>query len=88
MLVITRKLNEKLQIGENIIVQVINIRDDIVSLIITLPNGDTKGKIVSEDEEVQISDDVVITARSIRGKCQARLGITAPKNMAIKRIPN
>ena len=86
MLVITRKLNEKLQIGDDITVQVINIRDDIVSLIITLPNGDTKGKIVSEDEEVQISDNVVITARSIQGKCQVRLGITAPKSMAIKRI--
>ena len=86
MLAVTRKLNEKLQIGENITVQVVSFHDGNVSLNITLPNGDVKYKVVSEDEEVQISDDVVITARAIQGKCQARLGITAPKSMAIKRI--
>jgi len=86
MLVIKRKLNEKLQIGEYIIVQVVGFHDDNVSLNITLPNGDVKCEVVSGKEEIQIIEDVAIMARVIQGKCHVRIGISAPKSMAIKRI--
>jgi len=87
MLVIKRKLNEKIQIGEYITVQVVKFHDDKVFLNITLPNGDVKCEVVSKDEEIHISEDVVIMARVIQDKCHVRIGITAPKSMFIKRIP-
>ena len=87
MLVITRKLNGKLQIGDDIIVRVDSIRDDSISLMIRLPNGDVKGKIVSKNKEVHIFKDVAIRLTEIQGKSKVRLGITAPDSMAIKRIP-
>ena len=70
-------------IEENITVQVFNFHDDNVSLNITLPNGDIKSKVASKDEKIPVTEEVVITARVIQGKCQARLGITAPGSMAI-----
>ena len=87
MLVITRKLNEKLQIGDDIIVHVDSIREDNVCLIITLPGGKEKREVVSANREIQVTEDVVIRATVIQGKSKVRLGITAPDSMAIKRIP-
>ena len=86
MLVIKRKLNEKLQIGENITVQVVDFHDDNVSLNITLPNGEVKSEVVGEKDKIQISNDVVIMARVIQKKHHVRLAISAPKSMAIQRI--
>ena len=87
MLIITRKISEKLQIGDDLIVHVVNIRDDSVSLIITLPNGDVKSEVMSEDEKIHVTEDVIIMATEIQGKSQVRLGVLAPSNMFIKRIP-
>ena len=62
MLVIKRKLNEKLQIGDDLTVQIVGFHDDTVSLNITLPNGEVKSEVVGGGEEIQICEDVVIRA--------------------------
>jgi len=86
MLVITRKLNEKLQIGENITVHVVKIHKGNIFLNITLPNGEVKCEVVNENEEIQVTEDVVIKATLNKWKHQVRIGISAPDSMAIKRI--
>ena len=86
MLVITRKLNEKLQIGDNITVHVVNIHDGNVFLDITLPSGDIKCEVVGQDEEVEISEDVKVKAVEIMGSSKVRLGIAAPRSMGVKRV--
>ncbi len=85
MLVITRKLNGKLQIGD-INVHVVKIHKGNIFLNITLPNGEVKCEVVNENEEIQVAEDVVIKATLNKGKHQVRIGISAPKSMAIKRI--
>jgi len=86
MLVITRKPNQKLQIGDNIIVHVVNIDNGKIFLDITLPSGEVKCEVVRDNEEIQVTEDVVIRATVIKGKRQVRFGISAPDSMAIKRI--
>jgi len=86
MLIITRKINEKLQIGDDITVQVVNIHDGNVFLDITLPNGDVKCEVIGQDEEIEIAEDVKVKIIYIQGRCQVRLGITAPGSMGIGRV--
>jgi len=86
MLVLTRKLNEKLQIGDNITVHVVNIHDGDVFLDITLPSGDIECKVIGQDEETEISEDVKVRATEIMGTSKVRLGVTAPREMGIGRI--
>jgi len=86
MLVIARKLNEKLQIGDNITVHVVNIHDGNVFLDITLPNGEIKCEVMRRDEEIEITEDVKIRAAEIIGSSKVRLGVTAPGEMGVRRI--
>jgi len=86
MLVITRKLNEKLQIGDNITVHVVNIHDGNVFLDITLPNGEIKCEVVGQDGEIEITEDVKVRAVEIMGSSKVRLGVTAPGDMGIGRV--
>ena len=86
MLAITRKINQKVQIGDGITVHVDNIQKGDIFLSITLPSGEVKYEAINEDEKIQITDDVVIRAALIKGKGQARIAITAPKSMVIKRL--
>jgi len=86
MLVITRKLNEKLQIGDNITVHVVNIHDGNVFLDITLPSGDIKSDVIGQDGEIEITEDVKVRAVEIMGSSKVRLGVTAPREMGIGRV--
>jgi len=86
MLVIARKLNEKLKIGDNITVHVVNIHDGNVFLDITLPNGEIKCEVISQNEEIEISEDVKIRAAEIIGSSKVRLGVTAPRSVGVKRV--
>ena len=86
MLVITRKLNEKLQIGDDVIVHVFNIQEGSVFLDITLPNGDLKCDVVGQNEEISITEEVKVQVVEIQGKRKVRLGVTAPGKMGVKRV--
>jgi len=86
MLVITRKLNEKLQIGDNITIHVVNIHDGNVFLDITLSSGDVKCEVIGQDEEIEITEEVKVRAVEIMGSSKVRLGVTAPREMGIGRI--
>ncbi len=86
MLVIARKLNEKLQIGDNITIHVVNIHDGNVFLDITLPNGEVQCEVIGRDEEIEISKDVKVRAAEIIGSSKVRLGVTAPGEMGVKRV--
>ena len=85
MLIITRKINDTIQIGENINVKVVKIEGDKVELEVTL-DGDIKNEVIKYDEEIQISQDVYIKTNII-SLYSIRLGITAPRNMNVIRIP-
>ncbi len=86
MLVINRKLNEKLQIGDDIIVHVVNIHNENIFLNLTLPSGELKCEVINENEKIQVTDEIVIRATVIKGKRQVRVGISAPVSMKIKRL--
>jgi len=86
MLVLTRKIQESLVIGEDIRITVVAIRGNIVSLGITAPSTlaiNCKDRGCSE-QSVGIGQDVEII---VVGICRnrARIGIIAPGQMAIRR---
>jgi len=85
MLVITRKLDERLQIGD-LTVHVVKIHKGNIFLNITLSSGEVKCEVVFSNREIQVTEDVAIRATLFRGKCQVRLAISAPDSMVIKRI--
>jgi len=86
MLVITRKLNEKFQIGDDIIVHVVKIHDSDIFLNITLPSGDLKCEVVGQYEEIHITEDVKIRAAEIISKNKVRLGVIASGDMGVRRV--
>ena len=77
MLVITRKLNQKIQIGDNITVHVVEIQEGKVFLNITLPSRDIKSEITGLDEEIEITEEVKVKIIHIQGRCQVKLGIAS-----------
>jgi carbon storage regulator CsrA len=86
MLVLTRKIQESLVIGEDITITVVAIRGNIVSLVITAPSTlaiNCKDRGCSE-QAVGIGQDVEII---VVGICRnrARIGIIAPGQMAVRR---
>jgi len=86
MLVLTRKIDSITQIGENITVKVVQIKDDKVMFKITLLEGIIKDEILGLNEEVQIDNDVKIKVVKIVGESKISLGISAPQDMTVVRV--
>ena len=86
MLVLTLKQGNKIEIGGNLIIEMLGIQDGKIHLkIISSPRYIQKKVICYFNEEIQINKDVKIEATLVNGKI--RLGITAPRNMDIVRLP-
>ncbi|MFC1783889.1 carbon storage regulator [Planctomycetota bacterium] len=87
MLVITRKINDITQIGENITVKVVKIKDGKVDFKITLLGGIIRDEVMVYNDEVQLDRDVKIKVVKIVGESKISLGISAPQDMAVVRVP-
>ena len=86
MLVITRKPNAKLQIGDNITVHLVNIQEGSVFLNILFSGGEVKYEVIGQDEEIEVTDEVKVRAALIEENRKVRLGITAPRDIRVRRI--
>jgi len=87
MLIVTRKINDSIQIGENISVKVVNINGNVVELNVAMPDGDSKNAELKYDEQIEIRSDVSVKIINIVSRFVVRLGVTAPRNMKVIRIP-
>ena len=85
MLSITRKINEMLQIGEDLTVKVVSIGDGQMELLVVSEKEETTHH-VAECEKVEIVPGVSVLTK-ILSHYRVRLGIVAPRNMVIYRLP-
>ena len=80
MLVLTRRLNESLLIGDDIKITVLNIGKSQIKLGV----NDSEGVTLDLQETITIKDD--ITVKLVKtDKTQVKLGIEAPENVTINR---
>ena len=88
MLILTRKFDETVWIGENICIRVLEIRGKQVKLEIEGP-GAAKGeanRILSKrlDDTIYLGNSIYIKIAEIKGK-QMKLGIEAPAKFLVLR---
>jgi sRNA-binding carbon storage regulator CsrA len=89
MLILTRKSDETVWIGENICIMVTEVKDKQVKLDIQAPGAvKSQANIRSFskklDDTISIGENISIKIVEVRGK-QVRLGISAPAKMLVLR---
>lgn len=86
MLVLTRRIDEMITVGDLVELRLIEVRESSLDLAIRFPM--TRSPIVkvmlSLHQPVGIGDDVTVVALSCAGD-HARIGITAPPELSITR---
>jgi len=87
VLIVTRKRDEKLVIGDTVTVRVVAVHHDVVELEVAVLNEEVKREAVKFDEEIRINEEVKIKVTDIISGNRIRLGITAPREFKILRIP-
>ena len=87
MLTVSRKLNEMLQIGDDLTVKVVSLKEGKVGLAVFSSQRDIQHALIATDETLEINQDVRIMAKQFRSGKSVRLGITAPRNMVVYRLP-
>lgn len=87
VLIVTRNRNEKILIDDTITVKVVAVHNDVVELKVAVLNKEVKREAVKFDEEIRINEDVKIKVTDIISGNRVRLGITAPRELKILRIP-
>jgi carbon storage regulator CsrA len=89
MLILTRKSDESIWIGETICITVAEVKDKQVKVDIQAP-GEFKGQFTMQsftqegDDKISIGESIHIKIVEIRGN-QVRLGIEAPSEFLILR---
>ena len=79
MLVLTRRQDESLLIGNDIKITVLNIDTDQIKLSV----NDSEGITLDLQETITIKDGIKVTAKSIKN--QVKLGIEVPEDVTINR---
>ena len=87
VLIVTRKRNEKILIGDTIVVRVVAVHHEVVELEVADLNKEVKRETVKFDEEIQINEGIKVKVTDIITGSRIRLGITAPRELKILRIP-
>jgi sRNA-binding carbon storage regulator CsrA len=87
MLIVTRKPHEFILIGDRVTVRVVTIQNDVVELEVAVLNEVVKRESVKFDEEIQINEEIAVKVTEIISESRIRLGITAPRDVEILRIP-
>jgi len=85
MLVLTQKQNDKIEIGGKIIIEILGSK--IHLNITSLPEGTNKELTCYPDEEIQIGQDIKVVITEIISSKKVRMGIIAPQDMGIVRLP-
>ena len=87
MLTIGRKLNEMLRIGDDLTVKVVSMDEGKVGLTVFSSQGDIQHALIAVNETLEINQDVKIMATQFGGGKRVRLGITAPRDTVVYRLP-
>ncbi len=87
MLIVTRKPNEFILIGDRVTVRVVTVQDGAVELEVAVLNEVVKRESIPFDDEIQISEGIKVKVTEIISESRIRLGITAPRELEILRIP-
>ena len=53
---------------------------------ILFSGGEVKYEVIGQDEEIEVTDEVKVRAALIEENRKVRLGITAPRDIRVRRI--
>lgn len=88
MLVLSRKLNESIIIGDETIVTVSFIGSEAIELTVTgRDNSPVKSAVLGVDDWAAINDQVRVILIRLEGE-RARLGIEYPPDLSVARMEN
>lgn len=82
MLILTRRIGETINIGDNIEVTISGIKGNLIRIRTATPELLVVTRKVGET--IRIGKDISVTPLSIKGM-QVRLGIEAPKDISVHR---
>lgn len=82
MLILTRRIGESINIGDDILVTILGVKGNTVRIRTATPELLILTRKLGED--INISNDIIVTILSIKGM-QVRLGITAPRSIQVHR---
>ncbi len=85
MLVLGRKPRERILVGDSIILEIKEVRGSTASLLVTSPAGTVEWRIWVKDQFYVDADQTVEVYVVSIDRDNVRLGITAPKDVAIHR---
>lgn len=74
-------------IGDRVTVRVVTVQDGAVELEVAVLNEVVKRESIPFDDEIQISEGIKVKVTEIISESRIRLGITAPRELEILRIP-
>lgn len=84
MLVLTRRIGEKIIVDESILVDLVSIEKGYATLTVEYGNGKLKTALLSLEDAFEVIPDVYMSVVGI-SRGQARVGFDAPKSIKIDR---